>query len=199
MRTRLIYLTIAAWMVASVASSSTPAMRSTRAWEFKIAMSCPGHKEGIAYYRGQAHRYEARLGLSRTPAVKGERVVGSCEEAIPVVSRWRNLASQRAKQYVNYQKAIRLTGIPAGRPPHYDQWNCIHRFEGAWNDPNAPYYGGLQMDLGFQRTYGGKLLALKGTADHWTPLEQMWVAEKAYASGRGFGPWPNTARYCGLL
>ena len=26
-------------------------------------------------------------------------------------------------------------------------WLCIHRFEGAWNDPNAPYYGGLQMDI----------------------------------------------------
>ena len=42
----------------------------------------------------------------------------------------------------------------------------IHRFEGAWNDPNPPYYGGLQMDLGFQRTYGRGLLARKGTADH---------------------------------
>jgi hypothetical protein len=84
-------------------------------------------------------------------------------------------------------------------PPHMRDWLCIHRFEAAWNDPNAPYYGGLQMDLGFQRTYGGRLLARKGTADRWTPLEQMWVAERALRAGRGFSAWPNTARVCGLL
>jgi hypothetical protein len=84
-------------------------------------------------------------------------------------------------------------------PPHLSAWACIHRYEGAWTDTGAPYYGGLQMDLGFQRTYGAALLARKGTADHWTPLEQMWTAEKALRSGRGFWPWPNTARYCGLL
>jgi len=32
-----------------------------------------------------------------------------------------------------------------------------------------------------------------------SPLEQMWVAERAYRNGRGFYPWPNTARYCGLI
>ena len=55
------------------------------------------------------------------------------------------------------------------------------------------------MDLSFQRTYGRYLLARKGTANHWTPLEQMWVAERALRAGRGFYPWPNTARYCGLI
>lgn len=83
--------------------------------------------------------------------------------------------------------------------PHYNGWLCIHHYEGAWNDPNPPYYGGLQMDYGFQSTYAPELLSTKGTADHWTPLEQMMVAERAYKSGRGYGPWPNTARYCGLL
>jgi hypothetical protein len=83
-------------------------------------------------------------------------------------------------------------------PPHKRQWLCIHHFEGSWSDPNAPYYGGLQADLTFQRTYAGYLLSTKGTADHWTPLEQMWMAERAHRS-RGFYPWPNTARYCGLI
>ena len=81
----------------------------------------------------------------------------------------------------------------ATRPPHYDEWMCIHRYEGSWVDPNAPYYGGLQMDLSFQRAYGGELLARKGTADNWSPLEQMWVAERAHASGPGAtrGPTPR--------
>jgi len=78
-------------------------------------------------------------------------------------------------------------------------WLCIHRYEGAWNDPNPPYYGGLQMDLQFQRTYGADLLRVKGTADHWAPYEQMIVAERARRSGRGYYPWPNTARMCGLI
>ena len=55
------------------------------------------------------------------------------------------------------------------------------------------------MDLGFQQHYGRMLLRVKGTADHWTPLEQMWIAERAYRSGRGFYPWPNTARSCGCI
>ena len=93
----------------------------------------------------------------------------------------------------------RSARLLALHPPHLDGWLCIHRYEGSWRDPNPPYYGGLQMDLGFQATYGRALLRSKGTADHWTPLEQMWVAERAFASGRGFYPWPNTARWCGLM
>jgi hypothetical protein len=54
------------------------------------------------------------------------------------------------------------------------------------------------MDYGFQAVYGSYLLQTKGTADHWTPLEQIWVAERA-ARSRGFYPWPNTARSCGLI
>ena len=76
---------------------------------------------------------------------------------------------------------------------------CIHRYEGAWDDPNPPYFGGLQMDLTFQRTYGGEYLRAFGTADHWPPSLQIAVAIRAYLSGRGFWPWPNTARICGLL
>jgi hypothetical protein len=84
-------------------------------------------------------------------------------------------------------------------PPHRRAWLCIHAYEGSWRDPNAPYYGGLQMDLTFQRKYGARLLRRKGTADHWSPVEQMWVAERAFRAGRGFYPWPLTARRCGLI
>jgi Transglycosylase-like domain len=92
----------------------------------------------------------------------------------------------------------------AARPPHLDAWLCIHRYErhpgqGWATRTGNGYYGGLQMDIGFQRRYGGYLLRRKGTADRWTRLEQMWVAERAYRAGRGFYPWPNTARACGLL
>lgn len=87
----------------------------------------------------------------------------------------------------------------ARRVPNRGAWLCIHRHEGSWTDPNAPYYGGLQMDITFQRMYGRYLLRKRGTADRWRPVEQMWTAEKARRSGRGFYPWPNTARLCGLI
>jgi hypothetical protein len=87
----------------------------------------------------------------------------------------------------------------AHHPPHLAEWRCIHRWEGPWTDPNSPYFGGLQMDIAFQRAYGRGLLRRKGTADHWEPYEQMWVAERALKAGRGFHPWPLTARRCGLI
>lgn len=87
----------------------------------------------------------------------------------------------------------------AKRPPHRAAWLCIHRREGSWKDPRAPYWGGLQMSRQFQRAYGRYLLRLKGTANKWTPAEQMWTAVHAHRSGLGFHPWPNTARDCGLL
>ena len=40
------------------------------------------------------------------------------------------------------------------------------------------------MDLSFQQTYGGWLFRHKGTADHWSPLEQIWVAVRASALSR---------------
>ena len=108
----------------------------------------------------------------------------------PVDPHRRILAWKREASRASYR---------AHHPPHVHAWECIHRYEGSWTDPNPPYYGGLQMDLGFQETYGRWLFVRKGTADHWTPLEQMWVAEKALRAGRGFYPWPLTARWCGLL
>jgi len=75
---------------------------------------------------------------------------------------------------------------------------CIHRYEAAWNaDTGNGYYGGLQMDLGFQRRYGADYLSRWGTADNWPAWAQLETAVRAYRSGRGFGPWP-TAGACGL-
>lgn len=87
----------------------------------------------------------------------------------------------------------------AAHPPHMLGWLCIQRYEGSWQDSGDPYWGGLQMDRGFMESYAPRTLLRRGWADQWTPLEQMWVAERAHRSGRGFWPWPSTARSCGLL
>src|SRR5262249_39372839 len=75
---------------------------------------------------------------------------------------------------------------------------CIHQFEGAWTDPNAPYYGGVQMDWSFMAAYGKPFLRAYGPASNWTPAMQIVTAERPYPEGRGFGPWPNPSRMCGL-
>jgi hypothetical protein len=81
-----------------------------------------------------------------------------------------------------------------------DAFLCIHHFEGAWNaNTGNGYYGGLQMDLSFQATYGADFLRRWGTADTWPAWAQIQTAVRAYQSGRGFYPWPNTARACGLI
>lgn len=79
-------------------------------------------------------------------------------------------------------------------------FTCIHRYEGSWtaNTGNG-YYGGLQMDIGFQSRYGAAYLRRWGTADNWPVWAQLDAAARAYRSGRGFWPWPNTARMCGLI
>jgi hypothetical protein len=130
-------------------------------------------------------RWQHLMGKPRTRASADVRRSRS-----PYYRRWvLRLWSKRAQQ-------VRRQAL---RPPRRRAWRCIQRREGPWNDPRAPYYGGLQMDVAFQRRYGRFLLRRKGTADNWTPLEQMWVAERAFRSGRGFYPWPNTARACGLI
>jgi hypothetical protein len=138
----------------------------------------------IARYRRETWRWQRLMGVRRTRAARVRR------HRSPAYRRWvRNVWRKRA---VKHRRK-------AHRPPHRHAWRCIQRYEGRWNDPNPPYYGGLQMDMAFQRMYGSDLLRRKGTADRWTPVEQMWVAERAYRAGRGFYPWPNTARYCGLI
>ena len=121
----------------------------------------------------------------------------------PSVSRTRADFDSLLRYRLSLRDAWRIRAerarFRAHHPPHLAEWRCIHRWEGSWTDPNSPYYGGLQMDIGFQQTYGPRLLRRKGTANHWAPYEQMWVAERALEAGRGFHPWPVAARWCGLI
>lgn len=113
---------------------------------------------------------------------------------------YRREPSLRYKRWVRnlWRARARRTRHRAHHPPYRSAWLCIHRFEGSWRDGGGPYYGGLQMDVSFQLRYGRELFRRKGTADHWTPLEQMWTAERAKRVV-GFTAWPNSARICGVL
>lgn len=139
----------------------------------------------IKHLRETTWHWQKVIGIKPTPTSHSERRASSAYR------KWvLRLWERRAKRVVR----------KAQRVPYKSHWLCIHRYEGSWNaNTGNGYYGGLQMDLTFQRTYGWYLLNRKGTANRWTPHEQMWVAERARRSGRGFYPWPNTARYCGLI
>ena len=77
---------------------------------------------------------------------------------------------------------------------------CIHRYEAGWQaDTGNGYYGGMQMDAAFMRRYGADFVRRWGTADRWPVWAQLEASVRAYRSGRGFRPWPSTARVCGLL
>jgi Transglycosylase-like domain len=140
----------------------------------------------IRAYRADTWHWQQVMGVPRTPY----RDLSEFDPSLKYAEWVRALWQQRALQ----------ARVHALHPPHRSEFLCIHRFEGSWtaNTGNG-YYGGLQMDAVFQRLYGADLFRRKGTADHWTPLEQIWVAERAYRRGRGFYPWPNTARFCGLI
>jgi hypothetical protein len=139
----------------------------------------------IALYRTATWRWERVMGRRPTPTSEGSVRDPSLQYRRWVLRLWKTRARRMQRLAQN--------------PPHKAQWLCIHRYEASWTDTGAPYYGGLQMDISFQRHYGGYLLVRKGTAEHWSPLEQMWVAERALQSGRGYYPWPRTARDCGLI
>lgn len=76
---------------------------------------------------------------------------------------------------------------------------CIHSHEGAWDaNTGNGYHGGLQMDASFEAAYGAEYVSRWGGAENWPVWAQVNAAIRAYQSGRGFSPWPQTARMCGL-
>ncbi len=140
--------------------------------------------------RNETWRWQRLMDERRTPTTYSERRAKSALYRAWLRDLWRRRAA--------------IVERRAAKPPHRSGWLCIQRHERhptqGWSTRTGNgFYGGLQMDISFQRTYGADLLRTKGTADRWSPLEQMWVAERVYRSGRGFYPWPNTARYCGLI
>jgi hypothetical protein len=109
---------------------------------------------------------------------------------------WQERAAKAAllvARRVNLRRALASARLVSA-------FRCIHRYEGAWtsNSGNG-YYGGLQMDRAFMRMYGRDFLRRWGTADQWPAWAQIETAARAHRSGRGFWPWPNSARACGLL
>ena len=173
LRQNLRLLPVLAFILLGLAALT--ATRPADAREKKVTVLAPsdaGIVKQIRHYRRATWHWQSVMGVKRTRANRTAERDPSRKFKLWV----RNLWKQRAKH-------ARTSAV---RVPHKSGWLCIHRYEGAWNSATG-------------NGYGPHLLRKKGTANNWTPLEQMWVAERAHRSGRGFYPWPNTARSCGLI
>lgn len=151
---------------------------------------------------------------ARTDARRIARLRGEALRARAATVHWLTIIRGRPPRH---SSAIRMSSAPeaarhlarmwhrramaasrrAHHPPRLRAWYCIHHYEGSWSDPDAPYWGGLQMDYSFQSAYGPWFLQHRGTANHWAPLVQIWAGVRAWRV-RGFEPWANTARACGV-
>lgn len=176
----LVLAGIAVLALAALVRPHTASARSTRV----------GLVEQIDSYRTETWRWQQLMSAPRTPTSYSERRLMGSAYRLWVRDLWRKRSATAERR--------------AAQPPHRSEWLCIHRYEGESSQGWATrtgngFYGGLQMDLSFQRTYGADIYRRKGTANNWSALEQMWVAERAHRSGRGFHPWPRTARSCGLI
>jgi hypothetical protein len=161
----------------------------------------------VHHVRGGCAAYcQVRTLRRRLQSVHGRTVALARRAALPVPPPPR-LGWRRESLRVQLTDQARVLGryrAQARRPlrvrmARFEAWVCIHQHEAAWNDTGDPYWGGLQMDRGFMRAYGRDMIARHhgGLADTWTPAEQIVVAERAYYT-RGFAPWPQTARSCGV-
>ena len=150
---------------------------------------------------------QRRLTYSRLLTLKLRKIYpGTVTRSFASARASSDRASLRLWQVRSATAAFAVAAHAQPRPdPTLPAWLrqaflCIHNYEGAWtSNTGNGYYGGLQMDWGFMRTYGPEFVRQWGSADNWPVDAQLVAAARAHASGRGFTPWPNTARACGLL
>ena len=164
----------------------------------KLALSLPPSP-------GLRSRLSRRVAYARALTLRLRRVFpGRITRSFAKARESTGSATLKLWQDRSAQAAVLVDRHGYARPPvpRYlaSAFGCIHHFEGAWDSNTGNgYYGGLQMDRPFQTRYGADYVRRWGTADNWPAWAQLQTAVRAYRSGRGFYPWPNTARACGLI
>jgi hypothetical protein len=162
----------------------------------------------LAFYTGRALARDARAPKPIPIPAAHAKARATCPLNRPLKCRAALVHAYEAiawQQKQNLELAREMVG-------KLTDWTCIHNGrkgahsvgsgEGPWNaNTGNGYYGGLQMDRSFMRTYGRDMIRRHhgGLANTWTPREQLIVAQRAFAQGRGYNPWPTTGRACGLI
>jgi hypothetical protein len=120
-------------------------------------------------------------------------------------ARWWARRAVQARRDANARGRTirRLQHAQLRSSSHFFGWlagaDCVHRHESIrWEAATGNgYYGGMQADIGFQRAYAPDHLARWGTANNWPWWAQLEMAYRGWLF-RGWQPWPNTSRVCGL-
>lgn len=162
-------------------SSATSSKRS--AAPMRSHHPCSSARVGLRFYQAATHRWETERGAGLTRVGSAVSSPG-CSYVRWAASLWQHRARIARRHFVLWFRAM------------YAKYECIHLREGSWSDRGLPYMGGLQMDSGFQRTYGAEFLAAWGDAGRWPVWAQLLAAERAFHGyhgyrARGFGPWPT--------
>lgn len=149
------------------------------------ADQCRAARKAVRYYRAKVAEYSAQMGRRVSGTIRG----GPCPRYLAKIFR-----AKAQKIRMAYRQWFTRT---------YEKWRCIHEHEGAWtSNTGNGYWGGLQMDWGFQHTYGPEFIRRYGLAHRWPVWAQLIAAERAFDGFAGFGPrgyhpW-GTRGMCGL-
>ena len=160
--------------------SDDPAKRATSSRSEK----CPAARRALRWYQRHEREWRVKMGAQGKP-VKAARATAECPRLRYLAQRWRDKARAARARFASWHDAT------------YEKWLCIHEHEGAWNDDDPPYWGGLQFSDWFQRHYGPEFFARWGTADRWPVWSQLVAAERAWRECVCFRQW-GTAWRCGL-
>ena len=146
----------------------------------------------MAHEHRRATRLALRLGLEQPEPPAAPAVARSAAE----LARWTAVArwlSARTERVAPDERPM------SERVPYYEELTCIaeHESGGRWDiSTGNGYYGGLQMDRGFQQTYAPDLYEAQGDRRQLDPGGADARRRRAVES-RGFTPWSTTARMCG--
>ena len=154
----------------------------------------PGAHASTARQRTYSKRLSLVLERIFPAPESSSRSLASARTAAPTAAFWQSRAAAAALGIARYAPRPLFT-----RDRLLTELMCIHHHEGRWtSNTGNGYYGGLQMNIKFQLTFGSAFFGRWGTADNWPIWAQVVVARRAYSNGLGFTPWPNTSRACGL-
>jgi len=177
------WLVLASVLVVFVVLLAKPE-RGSPALDRPRVSRCPDVRVGLAWYRARANEWRWRLGVRPIPLPPPPR---SCASAARLAARARARSRGLRREYERWFSET------------YAKWRCVHSLEGAWtSNTGNGYRGGLQFDDTFAASYGPEYVRRWGGAHRWPVWAQLRAAERAYRT-RGWTPWPNTARDCGLL
>jgi hypothetical protein len=164
---------------------------------------------GIAFFAlliGRAWHYELDAHANAAPTVTVTETYQNRSirwwAARAVINR-REANQNRRNAEARGRTIRRLQSAQLTASAHFFAWlagaDCVQRHEGAWTSATGNgYYGGLQADVSFQRTYAPDLLRrYGGLANTWPWYAQLQMGYRGWLF-RGWSPWPNTARECGL-